>query len=113
LEGFVSFIIDLIVYHLVSEQHHDISYRGRFADSLNEVSSISLYNKLEFLERHGYDFFDKICDGDLRIAIAHHRFEIGTQGKVIYSGREILPKELAHKINDMSRLSDLFLKLIE
>jgi hypothetical protein len=95
VEGTLAGIVNLTIYALVVNAHHDIctAYSHDFASSFEDICDVDLSMKMKFLEKHGYGFLSEICPRRIRNAIAHNDFvieedgtvEITEKGKVSYS----------------------------
>ena len=65
---------------------HDIWSEDKriFVEKFEDLNRIPLATKLKFLEKHDYKETAKICNRKLRNAIAHHNFEINSDGSIDY-----------------------------
>ncbi len=84
IEGSLTFLINIIIYVLIQEHHHDIwdQIHQKFVTSYDDISSISLNVKIKFLEKHGLKFIDKFARRDIRNAFAHQNYTIDDNGKM-------------------------------
>ena len=76
-------MIDLVLLFLIS-LHHDfyLSYHRRYAESLEDLDSPSLAEKLHFLNKHKLQAFSKNMNKFLRNKIAHMEFDIDSDGRI-------------------------------
>ena len=106
IEGIYMLSIDVIIYYLIQDCHDIWSEERRiFVDEFEDLNRIPLATKLKFLEKHDYSETAKLCDRKLRNAIAHHEFEIQSDGTVDYYNygkkSETNNYELRRRINDI------------
>ena len=83
-EGIFSECVQLITFILM-ENHHDIydPFRKKFVKDYKGLDKVSLYLKLQFLEKHGFKFVTDEFDRELRNCIAHLRFVVEDDGTVV------------------------------
>ena len=76
-EGLFSQAIQLISYLLV-ENHHDLYDPGRMKSvkSYGELIKLSLFVKMQFVEKHGFKFLTDVYDRNLRNCIAHNKYSV-------------------------------------
>jgi hypothetical protein len=77
---------------------HDLSFRGKYVSSFEEIGNVDVHTKLKFLEAHNFKIFNRKQDRKLRNKIAHHDFLLYDSGILQVKGETI-------DINQ--RLSDL------
>lgn len=105
-EGLFSQAIQLVSYILVVN-HHDLydPTRMKFAKSYEELNRLSLFVKLQFVEEHGFKFLVDIYDRSLRNCIAHNKYVVEEDGK-------ILNNETNQKIEDIANKGQKLVKLV-
>jgi len=109
-EGILGFGMNTIIYALMLKGHHDIwfEWKQRFVSSFDELFEVPLSVRLKFLEKHEFEFFSEICPKDIRNAIAHLNFDIGSDGTIhIKQGKKYTKKQLETKIFNVVRLVGL------
>jgi hypothetical protein len=113
-EGWLSLSTNYVIYALMLKEHHDIwsEHDHKFVSSFMGLFNIPLYIRLEFLSKHGYDFFSEICKRDLRNAIAHQKFKIESDGTVhvLEDGKRqsYTIKDLNKALEDATKLLSIF-----
>jgi hypothetical protein len=83
-EGVFDELIQVITFVLMSN-HHDL-YDPRtkvFLESYRELEGLDFYVKLQFIERHGFEFVSGAFDRKLRNCIAHLDFIINDDGTIV------------------------------
>jgi hypothetical protein len=83
-EGIFSETIQAIAFILV-ENHHDIydSEKREFIRNYEGLYNLSLFQKMQFVEMHGFKFVSGACDRDLRNSIAHLRIIVNDDGSLV------------------------------
>jgi hypothetical protein len=83
-EGIFSETIQTIAFILV-ENHHDIydSEKREFVRNYAGLNNLSLFQKMQFIEMHGFKFVSDACDRDLRNSIAHLRIIVNDDGSLV------------------------------
>lgn len=83
-EGIFSECVQLITFILI-ENHHDIydPFRKEFVKDYKGLDKVSLYLKLQFIEKHGFKFVTDEFDRAFRNCIAHLRFIVEDDGTVV------------------------------
>jgi hypothetical protein len=91
-EGVFDELVQVIAYILM-ENHHDLydPHHLKFLKDQKELDKLDFYFKLQFLEKHDFEFVVKAFDRDLRNAIAHLDFLIKEDGNIVSrkSGQKI------------------------
>jgi len=84
VEGIFSEIIQVIAFILV-ENHHDIYdvENREFVRNYEGLNNPSLFEKMQFVEMHGFKFISDACDRDLRNSIAHLRIIVNDDGSMV------------------------------
>jgi len=101
---FVQCVDQLIFFILIKTQSFIWdSFSNKFVNRYDELKHISLYMKVKFLEKYGFDFLDEIYDRKLRNSIAHSEFDI--------SGNFIDVNGKKYGINDIENLMMNIFKL--
>ena len=121
-EGLFGGIINLAVYSLIINEHHDIwsEFHREFVSSFEDILDLQLDVKMKFLEKHGYGFLCEFCPKDIRNAIAHSSFAVEQDGRVRLLGkrRKVFSlAELTGIVQDMmvigSLVSDIWAEELE
>lgn len=115
IEGPFSFIMNVVIYSLLKEGHHDIwsESEQQFISSFEDIFKIPLYKRLKFLNAHNFSFFSDICPRKIRNAVAHQTFLIESNGIIKYNTTEISLSQI-EKINDkMIKIAEIFFKVFE
>jgi hypothetical protein len=101
-EGVFSETIQVIAFILM-ENHHDIYdvENMKFVKNYEGLNNVSLFEKMQFVEMHGFKFVSDACDRNLRNSIAHLRIMVNEDGSIM----EMTPKGKTRKIN-MKEKSD-------
>jgi len=88
-EGVFSETIQAVAFLLVAN-HHDIYdvEKREFVKDYEGLNNVSLFYKLQFVERHGFVFISSSFDRDLRNLIAHLRIEVQEDGKMVEITRQ-------------------------
>ena len=103
-EGIFSETIQVIAFILV-KNHHDIydKEKREFVRNYEGLNNLSLLEKMQFVEMHGFKFVSDACDRDLRNSIAHLRIIVNDDGSMV----EITRKGKTGKaIKDMDRKTE-------
>lgn len=103
-EGIFSETIQIIAFILVENHHdiYDVEIR-KFVRNYEGLNNLSLSQKMQFVEIHGFEFVSDACDRDLRNSIAHLRIIVNDDGSMV----EITRKGKTGKaIKDMGRKTD-------
>ena len=76
VEGILTYCVDIIIYYLIKFEHHDIFLERNnvFVTEFDELSKISLNQKILFLEKHGFNNLSALFNRGFRNAIAHLSF---------------------------------------
>lgn len=76
VEGVLTFCVDKIIYYLIKYEHHDIflERNNKFVTEFEDLSKITLNEKVLFLEKHGFNNFSSLFNRQFRNAIAHLTF---------------------------------------
>ena len=76
VEGVLTYCVDIIIYYLIKYDHHDIFLERNniFVTEFDELSKVSLNQKILFLEKHGFNNLSKLFNRNFRNAIAHLSF---------------------------------------
>ena len=83
-EGIFSETLQVIAFILL-QNHHDIydAERREFVRNYEELNNLSLREKMQFVEMHGFKFVSGACDRDLRNSIAHLRTIVNEDGSIV------------------------------
>jgi hypothetical protein len=103
-EGIFSETIQVIAFILV-KNHHDIydKEKREFVRNYEGLNNLSLLEKMQFVEMHGFKFVSDACERDLRNSIAHLRIIVNDDGSMV----EITRKGKTGKaIKDMDRKTE-------
>jgi len=113
IEGSLTFLINIIIYVLIQEHHHDIwdQIHQKFVTSYDDISSISLNVKIKFLEKHGLKFIDKFARRDIRNAFAHQNYTIDDDGKMTIFKKQKKVSELT--MENLLEISTNIQKLLD
>lgn len=111
-EGPLSFYINCYCLGLILVGHHDMwsEEKQKFISSFEEIARMSLFIKLEFLERHGFKSFSKICPRKVRNAVAHYDFRIESEGTIVIEGQKLTRRESANIIHNIAEMLNLLSK---
>jgi hypothetical protein len=76
VEGVLTYCVDVIIYYFIKYEHHDIFLErsNKHVTEFNELSKVTLNEKIQFLELHGFNNLSSLFDRDFRNAIAHLSF---------------------------------------
>ena len=76
VEGVLTYCVDVIIYYFIKYEHHDIFLErsNKHVTEFNELSKVTLNEKILFLEQHGFNNLSSLFDRDFRNAIAHLSF---------------------------------------
>ena len=112
-EGVFSEIVQAIVFILM-ESHHDIynPERMRFVENYEELDKVTLYVKLQFIEKHGLKFIADAIDRKLRNSIAHLGFIVEEEGSILDTRTGKLTKDLKKKTNYLGCICAVTIHLI-
>lgn len=112
LEGPFSFVMNAVIYSLISDGHHDIWSRskGDYVSSFDEIFDISLPRRLKFLNRHDFKFFSDICPRSIRNAIAHQSFEIDLDGVIHMNEKEYSLSYIISQNEKMYEIVKIFME---
>jgi hypothetical protein len=116
VEGVLTFCVDVIIYYLIKYEHHDIFLERNniFVTEFDELSKVSLYKKILFLEKHGFNNLSNLFNREFRNAIAHLDFFVSLRqtkpNSVIQYGRTgDTKKQITHEdIQKWNRNIDRF-----
>ena len=113
IEGLYSFIIDNIIIYLVINDKISLrtNYnKKRSVKNFEDLEDVSLSCKLKYLEDNGYSEISKVCNKDLRNAIAHHQFLILNDGKLalLKEGTVLEYGTIDRYIGNLMKLQALF-----
>lgn len=103
-EGIFSETIQVIALILV-KNHHDIydKEKREFVRNYEGLNNLTLLEKMQFVEIHGFKFVSDACDRDLRNSIAHLRIIVNDDGSTV----EITKRGKTGKaIKDMRRKTE-------
>ena len=109
-EGILGFGMNIIIYALILKGHHDVwlEWKQKFVSSYDELSEVPLSVRLEFLKKHGFEFFSEICPKDIRNAIAHMNFNIDSNGTFhIKKYKKYTKEELENRIFNVVKMVKL------
>jgi hypothetical protein len=71
----------------------------KFVEKYEELYDVSLFVKLQFIEKHGFEFIADAFDRKLRNSIAHLGFIVNDDGSIVDRKTEKVTKELRRKTN--------------
>jgi len=107
-EGRFSFCVNILCFLLVSTGHdlYD-DYGKKYATSFEDIESISISRKCQFLTHHGFEIFNEKKNKDLekfrkiRNDVAHYKLSVRDDGRItIYNKKtknwEEIPLILVH-----------------
>ncbi len=87
-ETSVTNILDLVVMLLVFNGHDFfVQYPRKYARNLDDLEGVSVREKLDFLNFHGFSIFAENINSNLRNKIAHMDFDIESKG-IIYANKQ-------------------------
>lgn len=101
-EGVFSELVQAIVFILM-ESHHDIynPERMRFVENYEELDKVTLYVKLQFIEKHGLKFIADAIDRKLRNSIAHLEFIVKDDGNIFDRKTRKITKDVREKSDSL------------
>ena len=83
-EGMVSENVQIIAFLLMQNDHDLYDPRDmRFIDSYKKLGKIDLFVKMQFLERHGFNFITQAIDRNLKNCITHIEYTVNDDGTII------------------------------
>ena len=87
----------------------------KYATSYDEISDITLFPKIKFLEKHGFFFIEKIVQRDLRNAVAHQDYMINSNGEIeLYRKKKLVRTITFKELADIAgNITELFSITIE
>ena len=71
----------------------------KFAKCYKDLDRISLFIKLQFVEKHGFVSVIDAFDRRLRNCIAHLRYHLEEDGTLVYDGNRLSTKDLTDKFS--------------
>jgi len=97
-EGIFSEVVQALTFILI-ENDHDIydPQRMEFVESYEGLDRVTLYVKLQFIEKHGLKFIADAVDRKLRNCIAHLGFIVNEDGSILDTRTGKLTKDLKKK----------------
>lgn len=100
VEGISSKLVQIITF-LLMENDHDLydPNEMEFVKEYNKLDKISLFVKLQFIEKHGFGLFADAIDRELRNCIAHIDLIVNEDGSIIN-------KRTRKKIDDLKQRTD-------
>jgi len=101
-EGVFSEIIQAIVFILM-ESHHDIynPERMKFVENYEELDKVTLFVKLQFIQKHGFEFIANAIDRKLRNSIAHLGFIVNNDGSIVDRKTGKITKDVREKTDSL------------
>ena len=109
-EGCYVTTIDQICELLITEGHDLFDfYRRKYVKSLEEIGNLDTFVKFRFLEEHGFGFFVRERDRELRNKIAHLQYSISNEGNLKINEKEI---DINLKYKDLRKCVENFNKEI-
>jgi len=117
IEGPLGNIIDILVFYLILDCHHDIwsEVKQDFIIKYDDVQRIPLYQKIKLLDHHDFPFIEDLCSREIRNSIAHQNYSIDKEGNLlIYKknriSKKISLKEMNKKISNIYKFLHIFTK---
>ena len=98
-EGVICNCFDLICYLLVVDHHElcDFIRKNKYARTIDDIAKISMFQKVGFLNHHGFKELTKKYDMHFRNCIAHHKYRTDDNGDVWIDGEKQNIKENTSK----------------
>jgi len=114
LEGPFSYIINVVIFTLIKEGHHDLwsGNTNKFISSFEEIFNIPLSTRLKFLNAHDFTFFSDLCPRTLRNAVAHQNFLI-EEGTVKYNKNSMSLSNIVKITDNMIKVAEIFFNVLE
>ena len=101
-EGVFSELVQAIVFILM-ENHHDIynPERMKFVENYEELDKVTLFVKLQFIRKHGFEFIADAIDRKLRNSIAHLEFIVKDDGNIFDRKTRKITKDVREKSDSL------------
>ena len=113
VEGISSKLVQLITFILM-EHDHDIydPEKRKFVESYEDLKRISLFIKMQFIEKHGFNLLSDAVDRELRNFIAHIDLIVNEDGTIVNKRTEATIRDLEQKTNDLGGVIAIILNVI-
>lgn len=100
VEGISSKIVQIIAFMLM-ENDHDLydPVKMKFVKEYNDLDKVSLFVKLQFIDKHGFGLLADAVDRELRNCIAHIDIIVNEDGSIVN-------KRTHEKIDDLEQRRD-------
>jgi len=84
-EGILTLAINLFTIYIIETEHADLwSYRNnKYVSSIDDLTTVDLFHKIEFLKRHDYGFLEDLYPRSIRNAVAHTNYSINPDGSLV------------------------------
>ena len=114
VEGVFSKVVGMVSILLI-ENDHDLydPQEMKFLTKFQQIDQLSLFIKLQFLEKHGFELIVQAVDRELRNRIAHIDIEVNLDGKIINKRTGKIIDDLSVKINFIIGLSSVVILALE
>lgn len=94
-EGRVSFCINILCF-LLTSNGHDLydDYRKKYVKTFEDIESVGISRKCEFLMHHGFGIFDENKNQKLkefrklRNDVAHYKLSVRDDGKIMFYNKD-------------------------
>lgn len=104
-EGYFATQINFLTFALIANDHN-LMWRGKAVETLNDIEKVSLSSKLDFLKRHGFKelITDKV-DTKLRNSVAHLFYDISKSDVITVGGETISEAEYNKRYDDFRNIA--------
>jgi len=95
-EAFLTSVIDLFIIYIIETKHGDLwnFQKNIYVSSLDDLKSVDVFHKIEFLKRHDYGFMKDLYPRQIRNAIAHANYLIKPDGSIVTYNNKGNPQKL-------------------
>ena len=113
VEGVVTRLVELISFILIENDHDLYDTEGReFVKRFETLYKITLFTKLQFIEKHGFNLLSDAVDRKLRNSIAHIDFAVSEEGRIYDKKTKAYVDDLEERTNYLGGVLALILNVI-
>lgn len=114
VEGVSSKIVQIITFMLIENAHDLYDPKERkFVKEYKKLDKVSLFIKLQFIEKHGFGLLADAVDRELRNCIAHIDIIVNEDGSIVNKGTKEKIGELNQKTDYLGGLGSIILDVMD